>query len=386
MNKNSLIALAVLAALSSSAFAADVEVYGRIDTGLQFNHSDPGVGDSSSTLKMHTGQHDANRVGLKGKEKISSNLTVGFQLETGFNADDGTLKNNDPKHSSDTLFDREAQLYLTGNFGKLGFGRMGLLRSGAGSYCLLGDVSAMTTGWGNVGDQGAILPSIGTSRMDNTIVYQSPEVSGLKLHAQYSMGSAYKDTTTQEWQGVENESSVDRYLGLGVTYANGPLKIVGLVDTVNEKSYLTGKDPEDMVSFTLAANYDFGAARAYLLGQYFKDANAIGSLPGVSNSKLGGDEIKGYTVMTGVKVPVGSGSFRFTVGYVHAKDDGRTATVGADNKINRFLIGTGYDYNFSKTVTAYVGAGYWKDNYTFQTDKVDDASNIQVLAGLVKRF
>lgn len=382
MFKKTFAAVAVLALCATGAMAADVTIYGRIDTGLQYNHSDPGVGDASDSFKMHTGQHDANRLGLKGSEKISDNLTVGFQLENGFNSDDGTLKNNNVKHEGDTLFDREAQLYVSGGFGQVGFGRMGLLRSGAGSYNLLGDVSAMTTGWGSVGDQSVLLGDVGTNRMDNTVVYRTPKLAGFQVHAQYAMGGA-----TADYEGVENESSSNRYYGLGVTYAMGGLKAVALVDTMNERSAGTGatKDPEDMKSVSLAVNYDFGAARAYLFGQYFKDVNGIGGLPGVSSSKLSGDEIKGWALMTGVKAPVAGGSFRFTVGYMNAEDKGAEKTAAADNEVKRFLIGTGYDYPLSKSTLVYCAAGYWQDSY-FKAGVVDDASNFQALAGILTRF
>lgn len=383
MFKKTLAAAAVLILSAAGAMAADVTIYGRIDTGLQYNHSDPGVGDASDTLKMHTGQHDANRLGLKGAEKISGGLTVGFQLENGFNSDDGTLKNNNVKHEGDTLFDREAQLYVSGAFGQVGFGRMGLLRSGAGSYNLLGDVSAMTTGWGSVGDQSVLLADVGTNRMDNTIVYRTPKLAGFQVHAQYSMGGS-----TSTYEAVENESSSDRYYGLGITYAQGGLKAVALVDTMNERSLRSGVvgDREDMKSVSLAVNYDFGVARAYLLGQYFKDADGVGGLPGVSSSKITGDEIKGYALLTGVKVPAAGGSFRFTVGYMKAEDKGAVNTAGEDDEVERFLVGTGYDYPLSKSTMVYCAAGYWQDDYSSRVNKVDDASNFQALAGILTRF
>ena len=389
MFQKTLVAAALLA-LGSTAMAADVAMYGRIDTGLQYNRSDTGIGDAQNSLKMHSGQHDANRFGLKGSEKISDGMTVGFQLETGFNSDDGTFKNNDPKHEGTTLFDREAQLYIAGDFGKIGFGRMGLLRSGAGSYNLLGSVSAMTTGWGSVGDQGAILASLGTNRMDNTITYQTPELAGFKVHLQYSMGGA-KSSSDAAKKAVENESSADRYYGLGLTYTNGPLNVVGLVDTVNEASWdnaaNTGMDKKDMKSASFAVNYDFDIARVYFLTQYFKDADALGGMPGVSSSKMEKrDQIKGWSVMTGFKAPVAGGSWRFTVGYMSAEDEGAAAAADEDNELKRFMVGTGYDYPLSKNVSVYGAAGYWKDAYKSANAKVDDPSNIQVVGGMLMKF
>ena len=48
-------------------------------------------------------------------------MKVGFVLENGFNSDDGALK------TTNKLFDREANLFVTSDFGTLSAGRVGIL-------------------------------------------------------------------------------------------------------------------------------------------------------------------------------------------------------------------------------------------------------------------
>lgn len=75
-----LIAVAVLGAcVAGSAFAANVDVYGRIDTGLSYVHYDEtGLSDAKDTLSLDSGNSSGNRWGLKGSEDLGNGYQVGF--------------------------------------------------------------------------------------------------------------------------------------------------------------------------------------------------------------------------------------------------------------------------------------------------------------------
>lgn len=106
MFKKSLIAVAALSALAGSAMAADVQIYGRIDTGFRYQNVDydvAGVSDASS-FEMVSGNYSGSRVGIKGSEDLGNGLTVGFVLENGFDSDDGSFDSNEE------IFGREAML------------------------------------------------------------------------------------------------------------------------------------------------------------------------------------------------------------------------------------------------------------------------------------
>ena len=90
--KKTLLAAALLGSFAASAFAApSVTLYGIIDTGLNYTHyrADDGNTASTDTFSMASGQSSSSRWGLRGDEKIGS-VTVGFNLENGFNSDEGT--------------------------------------------------------------------------------------------------------------------------------------------------------------------------------------------------------------------------------------------------------------------------------------------------------
>ena len=128
--KKTLLALAVLGTVAGSAMAADVTLYGRIDTGLRYTNVDSDFQniDDASSFEMTSGNYTGSRFGLKGEEDLGNGLKVAFVLENGFDSDDGSFDSND------NLFGRQASLHLKGGFGELAFGRMGILNSTAGTF------------------------------------------------------------------------------------------------------------------------------------------------------------------------------------------------------------------------------------------------------------
>ena len=140
-------------------------------------------------------------------------MTVGFNLENGFNSDDGT-------ETMSRLFGREASVHVAGKYGTLYAGREGKLISTAGAAAMGGIFSPFSVLWGDAG----IKAQTGTDwgRIDNSLTYVSPSFSGLEIRAQYS----FKNDGTKT--GDENSSDVDRYAALGVSYKNGPAQF-GLI-------------------------------------------------------------------------------------------------------------------------------------------------------------
>ena len=200
MMKKSLLALSVAAA-AMGAQAADVQVYGLIDTSLSFVSSDADIAghDRVNSFSMENAKEFGSRFGLKGSEDLGNGMTVGFKLENGFESGTGALK------TDSKLFDRESTLFIKGGFGTVYAGRMGTLVSDAGSVGFYGSMaSALATGWSdNIAGRNAVMANY-SSRYDNTIAYVSPEFAGVTIYAQYAMG----DTN-------ENKASNYRYAALG---------------------------------------------------------------------------------------------------------------------------------------------------------------------------
>lgn len=397
MFKKSLIAVAALSALAGSAMAADVQIYGRIDTGLVYQNVDVdnklnGVSvDDESSFQMSSGHNTGSRFGIKGAEDLGNGVKVGFVLENGFDSDDGSFDSN-----GDRMFGREALVYLEGDFGKVGFGRMGILNSTAGSYAI-GNFTPFSTGWGSVGDQRLAFGAKFETRYSNMISYRSPEFAGFQVHAQYSFGETNADKTE-----VEGKTTTDRYYAIGATYKNGGLNLIGIVDSVNEKHVGQTEEPDDTLRVTLGGSYDFGVVKPYLAAAYFKDARMSSWLDVYGHESFAPEgttvntasAVKncnwdGYGVALGATAPLVGGTALVTIGYMDAEAqdfyDG-TTEIGAD--LTRYFLGVGYQYPLSKRTYVYADAGYFKDemDYGLKSWTDNEPDGYQAAVGLVHQF
>ena len=404
--KKTLAAVAVLGAFAGTALAADVTLYGKIDAGLNYTHVSEDGSASTDDFTMKSGQNSGSRFGLKGTEQISEGLTVGFQLENGFSIDDGQ------DGQGDRLFGREARLFVQTDFGEFGFGRIGGIDSGVGSYDLIGDASVFGTGWGEF--TGAMAPYFKgkSNRYDNMITYKSPTFAGLTLVAQASLK---KDSSGE---GDEGTHLADRYyaLGLGADYGalTGALTVSmqdysGFADrytgAVADHTQVSKDNANDSDGYAVTAYgaYDFGVTKVSLGAQYFDNvAQARGSLASswaydkktqVNAEKYGEVDfgLTGYGVILGAVTPVGAGSLFTSVGYAdyEASDLPTKVDAGtekADYKV--YGVGVGYQYPLSKRTYVYTAASYTKttENEGLVDSKDVDTNVTEVMAGIVHNF
>lgn len=373
MFKKTLAAVAVLGAFAGSAYAADVTLYGRADLGVRYTAFDTDMAgqDDLTKFEMASGNYTGSRFGLKGSEDLGNGVKVGFVLENGFAADSGSLS------TDGKIFDREALLYVAGDFGKVGFGRVGILNGTAGSFGI-GQFSSMETGWGDVGSQNLIWGAGFGSRYDNMVSYVTPDFAGFKVHAQYSFGANTDGTK------VEGKSSTDRYYGVGASYNNGPVAARLIVDSVNKASYPTNHGVDDTVRVTFGGSYDFGAVKPFLAASYFKDGSV--GLPGLAkdNDFEYPGTYDGYGVVVGAAAPVLGGTFKATLGYLNAEEQ-NVGQGDLANDMTRWIVGAGYEYKLSKRTLVYVDAGYGQDDIDNASDG-DKPSYYQAAAGLVHYF
>lgn len=380
-----LIAVAVLGAcVAGSAFAANVDVYGRIDTGLSYVHYDEtGLSDAKDTLSLDSGMSSGNRWGLKGSEDLGNGYQVGFVLESGFDADTGAM-------SKDGLFNREATLRVSGPFGSIYAGRMGRIGSDAGSVGFYaGSVSPFGSGWGKMAGHFAVTANY-DSRYNNALAYVSPKVGPVTVYAQYTMGNA-----------TENESGDDRLFSLGAQADFGTLQVLGLVEYLNKKSVAgttvyDDSQYDDSYTINLGGSYDFSVAKVFLAGQYFKAAPNYAGMkanyaedPRVLNNewRLSFD---GFGVNVGATAPIGAGEFLVSAGY--GKGDVNYDTKDAKISADAYIIQVGYTYPFSKRTNLYAGAGYMQTSMedgitnTDGTTSDKDFKTTQVMFGLLHKF
>lgn len=380
-----LIAVAVLGAcVAGSAFAANVDVYGRIDTGLSYVHYDEtGLSDAKDTLSLDSGMSSGNRWGLKGSEDLGNGYQVGFVLESGFDADTGAM-------SKDGLFNREATLRVSGPFGSIYAGRMGRIGSDAGSVGFYaGSVSPFGSGWGKMAGHFAVTANY-DSRYNNALAYVSPKVGPVTVYAQYTMGNA-----------TENESGDDRLFSLGAQADFGALQVLGLVEYLNKKSVAgttvyDDSQYDDSYTINLGGSYDFSVAKVFLAGQYFKAAPNYAGMkanyakdPRVLNKEWRWS-FDGFGVNVGATAPIGAGEFLVSAGY--GKGDVNYDTKDAKISADAYIIQVGYTYPFSKRTNLYAGAGYMQTSMedgitnTDGTTSDKDFKTTQVMFGLLHKF
>ena len=375
MFKKSLIAVAVLGATAFSVQAADVTMYGKVDTGLQFKSNEVTVGNEakidSNTFSMETGRNSASRFGVKGTEDLGNGMKVGFKLENGFKSDSGELK------TSNTLFDREASVSVYSDFGTLSMGRMGGVGSGAGTYDLV-----FATADAFDGGSGSIFGFATSSRYDNMITYQTPKFAGLQVTAQYSFKEASGDA------GREGSSEVNRYASTALTGSFGALNMVLAYEFQNYDSVGTDGREEDGHVVYLGGNYDCGFAKTFVMGQYFKGIKA-GQLTAITeddadlfdtanSNGYSADGVKGYGLHLGTIVPVAGGDLTVAAYFT----DFSVEYATGDKDAKSYAFGAKYEYYLSKRTSVYTGAGFAQVKY----DDEGSDKTTQAYLGLTHRF
>ena len=380
--KKTLAAVAVLGAFASSAFAADVTLYGRLDTGLLMEDwSSTSWTDGAKTdgtdWGMESGNTTTSRIGVKGSEEISEDLTVGFVLEAKIAGDTGAAFGDG--------FDRESTLWVKTNYGTVWAGKISSIWSDGGSNGFWGNYVPFTTG-------NAIAPGtnfmVAGGRVANRISYRSPTFAGFTVYADYAFGD----------EGAENKTTSDRPLGLGLNYANGGFGAGLVFQYVNESTGELAGDPEDQFSVGLGMSYDFGVAKVLLAGNYYQNANTIGTVytagddgifEFITGENAAGediykefDELKGYAIALGAQIPAWGGQWEVGVAYTDGEDD----ATGGDFEYTGYNGAIMYSYPLSKRTNVYAGAGYTKveaDGATY--GKAEEESTTAML-GLVHKF
>ena len=408
--KKTLIAAAVMATSGIAFAASNVTLYGTIDAGAVVQK----VKDKTATVKMRSGFDSGSRWGIKGIEDLGNGCAVGFQLEQGFEIDNGADTASNSKGES---FGREARLYVKGNFGEVGFGRFGTLASGAGSYSIL-------QGWvfgTSYFDQGSWTAGFAKAngRVDNAIAYVSPEFAGFTLHAMYSNGTS---NTLGEEGDANKWSKNNHYYGLGVKYAGGPANASLIFEAADNKSNFDvtspvttaddalglanafgnklglGKTYFKAASGTTEANFDdefegrFKAKTAYGItagGSY--DFGVI-QLMGIYQYAWQSDFYKQHAFGIGAKAPVAGGTFGFGTRMLLGKLEGTAKDIlvdtesGQSDKYRVWNIGANYKYPLSKRTSLWTFAGYSKGSKFYKDVDVGAMNAWSAGFGMIHTF
>lgn len=322
--KKSLLAAALLGAFSSMAFAgSSVQLYGQIDAGVTHFTNSPG-----SVTSLSSGVQGASLIGVKGSEDLGGGLSVLFDAESGFCAA-GQSGANSPACEGGGFMQRQAFVGLQNDaWGTLLMGRQY-------SVAYLNEKSVDPFDFGTTGSyQTTSLLEKGLNgltdlrRMDQTLTYMTPDVSGFSGVGQYSFNVG---------QGALQATPVTHQAHaytLSAAYATGPLRAgVDLMHVDNIQNFggaLNGSSKLDEVF----GSYDFGVAK--LSGLYSR----------LSNTGVAGHD---STLMVGATAPMGPGTVMAS--YTNVKFAGT-----ANAKSNKYSLG--YTYALSKQTDVYASISH----------------------------
>lgn len=359
--------LAALAAAGASQ-AANVNIYGRIDTGLIYhNYGKDSVKDD--TFTMESGTNTATRIGMEGYEELTPDTKAIFRLESRFTSDNGQFNTFSAGHPSRMFGGQSTVGLVSKTYGELTFGRVAGIVSSTGPY----DLEAYMDVYGG-GTQGTGNAPVLSGRHDNMITYRTPWIAGIQGTFQYSLKSDSYD------EGDESTSDTNRFFDAALHYNVGQLHVIAAYDQViwgHKKQINNGSDTDKKV-FTLGGSYRFEPATVYLQMQYFDGLNSLDGF--TANTK--DSSIKGYGIYAGTELWYGISAWKWMV---YWRDYELEPQEGKSFDGNTLGITTKYVYRPSKTVDLYVGGGI------SQWDRISDGKiytdqDINFFTGVTKYF
>lgn len=315
-----LIALAIAAAASSTAFAqTNVQIYGIADVGYVGIDADGGKFQHN----INSGVLSTSRIGFKGAEDLGNGLKAIFTLEYGLLLDQNTGV------GAGAAAARQQFVGLTGGFGTVVAGR---LQTAGLDYTVAGSAlgGSISVGAINQVSAAADFPLLNaTSRANNAVAYISPSFGGLTLavnHARVSEAAAVTD---------EKDSSATL---LAANYENGPIS-AGLV--YGKADIEQGISKGDSTEWGVRAGYDFGVAKLQAAYQSAKLKE---------NSPFGwtGDTAKNKRWVLSATVPV-TAKIGVIGEYAQSKLD--QGAGNSDDKNKAYTLAA--TYSLSKRTTAY---------------------------------
>lgn len=385
MNRFAPTAAALLAAAAFPAVAADVDVYGRIDTGFLYtlNHN-----QTSDSFEMTSGKSTGSRWGLKGSEQLNDDWQVRFVLESGFDSDAGSFTST----SGDRLFGRQATLSVYNkSFGELAFGRSGKPLSGSDQFTR---ISRFTPFGVTYGDAGLLFYGKG-GRVDNGIFYKSPTFAGFTVVLAGSLNTS-KDEAA-DW--ADNE----RFLGGSVDYKLGNWGVmVGAEQTVIKRAEEADNQDENPTTLFLGTSYDFGFMKLMAAYQRGWHLDRVGSLSSIKITPLDGgtqnaqiENWTGNSFLIGAQIPCAGGLIRLS-GILVDGENGRDIASKNVGQLGRdagyWAVAAGYTYPFSKRTNVYGVVSHLEGRDGLDNDKYSiyngdgDLDREQVMVGLVHKF
>ena len=352
--KKTLIAGAIAAGLSGAAFAqTNVTVYGIMDLGYLYQKAD----GQKNRNAIDSGISSGSRLGFRGTEDLGNGLKANFLLEQGIKADTGE------SDQSGRTFGRQSWVGVSGGFGEVRAGRQNAL----GYEWFGGGVTPWGTNYSQTNPKTIFGYDNVAERLDNSVFYFSPSVSGFQGAVGYS---TKRDSLAKGLNGGTEAAGSDnneRAVSAGLRYRNGPLMAVLTYDQARPSdSTKTAITDETIKNISLGATYDFGVVKAHLgYGQLknrdFKDS---------ANTER--------AWLVGLSAPVGTaGKLMGTYQRVNdARNNNEKGFEEVTDRDNRSGFAVVYDHGLSKRTSLYAYASQYSNavaNGTKLGDKTEFA-------------
>lgn len=349
--KQKILAAAVLSVLASAAFAqSNVAVYGSIDNGLR-NVTNVNAASESKLTMGSNGTFRSNRLGFKGTEDLGNGMSANYILELGFNAGTGALNN-----TTNSIFQREAHVGLSSNFGDIDFGRQYTV-----AYKTILAFDPFVYRYPSVT---YALSSTAGTRYSNDIQY-TKRMGELTVRAEYALGE------------VEGNTSAGTTKAVGGTYNNGPVKLGASYTTASQNVGTTAAPAyKDYTHYAVGGAYKFGDVTASV--GYVNEKQATTALDETSVWKWAGlsYELQPQLNLTGAWYRVDA--FR----------NKATAALGAgDGTKDLYMVGLTYE--MSKRTTLYGAIDSTKlagANATGGTTKLNQTTQTGISVGMMHMF
>ena len=327
---------AIIAAASINAYAeSNVTLYGVIDQAVAVTKHK----HEAAKVRIDDGIYAGSRFGIKGTEDLGNGNSVGFILEQGFYAESGDAA------FEGKAFSRESLLQAKGKWGEVAFGRAGGLSSDCGTYTILHG-SALWTSYYTDGNVAGVF--VTSDRMDNMVIYKSPEFANTTVTAMYSNGIGGDE---QKW------SHNDHYYGIGLDFNKNETVFSVMVEMYDNKDLNADKT----YLVTLGGQQGFGDWTFWAGYQYAKGSQMMPAWKAAPTG-LSASGVTQHAVTAAIGYMVFGGEWKLQGNYAHGK-------VNEDNqKYNIYSVGTVYEYPLSMRTQLYAYAGYGKANKYLKND------------------
>ncbi len=301
------------APIAANTPAGIISIYGIADGGVEYTKP----AGQEGTSEVVSGGKSGSRLGFRGIKEFDKGWNAQVVLEMGYTLDNGTLK------QGGRTFGRQAFVALNGPVGTLAIGRIPAFSAGSGNFDYVGDIDAFLTQFGTAG-AGSVLSSAAGLRLDNTVLYSSPVMNGLRL----GVGHSFQNDGGES-PGTGNNEHVTI---TGLRYDNGPLSIGASFDIFHNP---TGGPNEK--HFQLLTAYDFQVAKVFLAGGKEQDL-----FDGNDNATSTTDGANSKSAVLGVTTPFAGGTIRASYQWRN-QTDSRNVRVPS----------LGYEYYLLKNLQLY---------------------------------